>query len=1641
MATSMMSDSIASQELLNQYLAAQLPFPNAPSRGAIEKLIGETQISLECLFPSFKDTCTSLKSTSDKISKLFDKITDMLTQYVDPKKVRLVTFVLNQLYLVKDNISIPRFFSFLLSVYLYLGKTYSEFVDLVKRLINVCVDEPVNIPTLGNTYPEVIPGEAQMGILGIVESALDAVSDNVSLVTGGVTLLLTSILGFSLDLTSVSNLMRKIKFTGDGLSSVNHWVRDIVDYIVDQYYQHIYGCTKKEMALRQVVPLFAKYQQRVYTLLSIPSAKFLESKYLCDKVKDTYKMGQEISCSLAAKDRLLARELSYVFSNTERKFLPLYENVKSSPLFLNVTRNRPNTLYFYGEPGVGKSNLINFLSVNLAKELYPERTFNGENSVMWSRRVENEFHDGYAHQPIVQFDDFLQAVDSKTNPNPEIRELIYMVNDAPYQLHMSDIKEKKSVYFDSDHVFASSNIKVPTVQSIHDVSALRRRFDFAYHVHVKPEYGVMHRVGNKSYLRVDTTKVSSPLDMSIYELHMYDLETGNPCASADGTPVVYDYRQMFNHYVAHVRKSKDKAQCVRQVIYEQLGVQISTEDFQNMFETQTLDSLIGEAFTVLDDGESHEIPSLDSLYAPPTPEGELFPDIEAYLSDSFEGTPCAEIMRHLSEQSETYEVACDENDEDDVDNMSDRTSSNSYLQEIRHKCSQLYASVPKCFSYAFEKIRKILRKIYDSFSKNNMLKLLGLATLVGTAVLYLFYPKNSGCKLATVQKNIFSHVCKSACDKCEYIKNICGGFITLDSTKQPRYQLADWNLRAAQILARDDSRYNPIVDYWHQFIDDLGIKGESQFMTRANRRRSRRVVCESYGRDSVACSNPEAYGRVAGFAAGCESYGRENVVAGEVQVGTNLNLDSVLAASEQYLNVVMRNSVQVVTTRFEGRGLFVVGRVMLINRHYADMIKQVDTFEIVNPCQDKGTIVYVKECQFVDVEREGHPQDLTLVSLPRMIPCRPSLLNKLVQSSQQAFVDESGATLVGFKKIKGVHTFSEQHMPHVDVQNVMSKNAAGVSYELRKAYAYNAHTTKGDCGMLLFTHSPKVGAKLIGFHASGNRKYGLGFSEALNLRSMEEALAKLDADRRVSYEYPEASFKGVTQNFDLGDVVHIGDAGVTVMAAEKTEISPSVLNGVLAEPKCKPAHLRDFTRNGETISPMKKGLAKVANIQQRLDPELLQIAAEDTKRTVLKMNDPPKYGVLSYEEAISGVEGDDYLSGIKRQTSPGYPWVSQKKTKLPGKKEWLNVITPEGVTDDYRYDHPDLKAAVQQRVEKAKQGIRIPAIYTATLKDERRPIEKVDAGKTRVFTAAPQDYVIPVRQYFLDFVAAVQRNRVLNEVAVGIDHNVEWGQLYQWLQAYGDCNIAGDFSNFDGSLLSEVLWKILDIINEWYDDGEENQLVRRILFEDIVNSFVYCKGYIIQWTHSQPSGNPLTVIINSLFQMVVFRYVYIQLKCANHLPKVCDFRRNVRMVVYGDDGVLSVREHVVTWFNQTSITKAFAQIGLTYTDEAKTGVLYQHRSLLDVTFLKRSFKFVEGVWQGALDRDVIYEMCLWTRNKFNKEQTVYNVQDALREATNHGREFYNAFSHEVESACAKVDLEIDVYTYDEMLEWKYAHFL
>ncbi|ALS55295.1 non-structural polyprotein [Anopheles C virus] len=653
---------------------------------------------------------------------------------------------------------------------------------------------------------------------------------------------------------------------------------------------------------------------------------------------------------------------------------------------------------------------------------------------------------------------------------------------------------------------------------------------------------------------------------------------------------------------------------------------------------------------------------------------------------------------------------------------------------------------------------------------------------------------------------------------------------------------------------------------------------------------------------------------------------------------------------------------------------------------------------------------------------DGELVDAILVNLHGLgVRIHPDLRGKIVTVRDQAHLSTTFHAILTTMSRKPPLTTSQQVVKGVKpMDKILHINLPvgdkTTQYTQRDCYKYYSVTVVGDCGALLVAQNHAIVRKIFAMHIAGAEEngYACPINQEMLARGFKKfALLEARITAQMSFEAPKDAIEGPCQTPE-GLFAPIGKAPIGVGMSTKTAIRPSRLYGRITKPTTAPSYLGK--------DALYRGLTKCGVRTVNIQPEYIDAAANDVARYVLNQHvghvDRERYTrILSYEEAVKGVPYDDFMKSVTRVTSPGYPYCLDTGN-MPGKSKWM------GLEQDFDMTSPAalaLRKDVESLLEDCKNGLVRDVVFVDTLKDERRELIKVEAKKTRVFSAGPQHFVIAFRQYFLPFSAWVMHNRIENEVAVGTNpFSMDWHNIAVRMRSKGRHIIAGDFSNFDGSLNAQVLWTIFwKIFVPWLNDieplgtpkNEENLRVCTSLWTHLVHSVHICGDNLYMWTHSQPSGNPFTVIINSLYNSVIMRVVwqYIMAKEEPKLRTMNHFNQHVAMVSYGDDNLLNISEGVIDIFNQLTISEAMRWIGHEYTDETKTGEAAPYRTLEEVRFLKRGFRMDHLLcrWVAPLKKDVIYEMLNWTRKGINPDDvTMMIIDTAFREISYHGREAF-----------------------------------
>lgn len=698
------------------------------------------------------------------------------------------------------------------------------------------------------------------------------------------------------------------------------------------------------------------------------------------------------------------------------------------------------------------------------------------------------------------------------------------------------------------------------------------------------------------------------------------------------------------------------------------------------------------------------------------------------------------------------------------------------------------------------------------------------------------------------------------------------------------------------------------------------------------------------------------------------------------------------------------------------------GHWCMINAHYITLFREYgitneDVLILASPGHTEGVQIPAS-CIYNgrEITRAGEQADMWAFKTPKSVNMFPDLTKHMHTRAMMNDLAEGTSSLL---VVPGKDFI--MHSCHLirKVSETLEMNHNGTYLRSVKCmtYEFDARTVKGDCGSLYVVDTNNIKSKVVGLHFAGQPTGG-----ACAIPLVQEDF------KFVSDEYEVIPPSCVTvdpQNcvfpIELNGIIPVGNAK-PVHSSITSAMEKTFIFGEVQETTVLPAKLgRLLDVNGSGMKAIKKVLPTTPYI-----PEDEIVMARESFCEMLWKGHPTTKRVFTKMEAVTGLieEEEKYIRAINRSTSSGYPWMLSNSN---GKKNMFNYnekttewkILPKG---------QEVFDCIDEKLNAMKQGTYTSSIYVDTLKDETRPIEKVLAGKTRLFSAAPVDFVILFRMFFLAFLNWVMVNKIDNEVAVGIcAQSVEWNKLARHLLRRGNNVVAGDFTNYDGTLNTQLLHTALDIINDWYDD--EHTLTRTMIFEDIVHSAHIAENNVYYWTHSLPSGNPATAVLNSMYNSLACRVAYNRLtKGTAYYGK---FNKYVSMVSYGDDNLLSLDTEILDIVNQQTLTEAFASFGMTYTDETKSNTDLPYKKLEECGFLKRGFRFDKDikVWLGPLQQNSINERLNWQhKHPDARSITILNAEGAIAEWALHDQDQFEFWARKIQGILKAKGVFIPVYS-------------
>ncbi|APG78485.1 hypothetical protein 1 [Wenling picorna-like virus 5] len=1380
--------------------------------------------------------------------------------------------------------------------------------------------------------------------------------------------------------------MSKVNAVSTGLSGLIESFSEASRLITNWIKVQILGCDPATIA--EEVDPYCAWCDRVDALWKCQSRK--EAEWTLDHLKEfdaLYEEGTNLrrNTHWLNKDRALNTQ----FTTRMNLLFKLQDEINQGNI-RQSTRVEPFLLNFFGESAVGKSLLVPSVISEFMAEFHTEefvRQKYDHNACCFTRKSGDDRWDGVGNQRVIYYDDWMQVKDSTTNPSKELFEVIELSNSSPFTPLMAALDKKGKVRLEPELIILSCNEMKPDIVSLSKPVAVYRRFDMLWKV--LPHEDIVHKGLMSKDLLVERHEsrscgcnhYDSSICMNANKFQRYKVEQRINDVGGDdiqvgcefvpiGEPVQREeMMEIFrNELRAHKTQRKSRLQFFKDYgkkkVYEKLEKALGGNDQSTVNLGGEMDSDVKVVTEAADDWDG----------------------------EGFRGSMLAETIDRLREESNDlhhdFQEPSDLWDTDSEDEADQDFTPFEEDTDLKKLAGSMYTGTPitvRCVDtpgcqlsrctrcnpkehWVKTRLKKIMSRVKQFILDHPILSIFGTAMIV--------WQLSSSMLSLVKKKTTYEAENDDSCTKIDVRHKNCRSyrreenFIIIDDEDESEEKTLKENKcecenddsctkvdmkRCQKRTFRTEHNNDPSIcdkcDSSDVKVDSSPVKQEVREKTYTKENDDsctkldhRRAKQRTYRKEGLASSLAPSKGlfknKKKDIHARQQEWwaGVQNLVPDDSDV---INVTTQGVSDPNLIGIMKKVFKQTYLLETHlghklGSCVVVKGRLILTFGHVASFVK-------CNRCFIRNVQTGVAyELDSFNYDVCGDSQDAIIFEGPRQMPAGSDIIHHFMSDfTASDRVNYTVRLLVpnlgnSPDTVTQIHCGSAKALDRV----VSYDDGDGAEVIMRQYYMYKFDTQKGFCGSLLYKEDSKNSAKIIGMHVCGVEKKSVGLASAICCEAIRECVSQFSVENQCSFPIDDYKADMSVPGPHLEKLGYMGRAVHSITDQRVTKISPSAFYGWDGEPIKKPALLCG-TYEGVNIKDIARQKLYKGGFTAK-NKTMLEVVRKAVGHSIESSSTLQPF-LWTIEEAAFGVPGRPFCDAVDMNTSSGMPWKLSAKGQ--GKKSYLNK--------GKNFIKKDLRDAVQNRIDAAKDNRRLPVVWSDHYKDELRLNEKVH--KPRLFSGGPLDYTLTIRMYFGQWCAAVMDGRIENEIGVGINpHGPEWTLLAKTMQANSTHIACADFEKYDGSLDPDIMWAALDMINDWYDD--EHKDVRRVLFEDIVNAVHQAGGQYYQMDHGNPSGNALTALLNSVYQLIAIKYTMMNMGYS-----LGDILKKVRMITYGDDNMMSVVGGESFLSMQSLRDALWSELGLSMTNASKTGVP-AYGPIEDADFLSRKFRLEDTVY-------------------------------------------------------------------------------
>jgi len=302
----------------------------------------------------------------------------------------------------------------------------------------------------------------------------------------------------------------------------------------------------------------------------------------------------------------------------------------------------------------------------------------------------------------------------------------------------------------------------------------------------------------------------------------------------------------------------------------------------------------------------------------------------------------------------------------------------------------------------------------------------------------------------------------------------------------------------------------------------------------------------------------------------------------------------------------------------------------------------------------------------------------------------------------------------------------------------------------------------------------------------------------------------------------------------------------------------------------------------------KRALNKYSIMRKTFNPAASMMAWDMMRREIAFL---PKFAQSSFSEVVTEID---------KTKSPGYPWNT------------MGFTTKGQVLEKYG-----------EYLEWCYNGGQPESFWCIQLKNELRPVEKVEADKTRIFVISDVKHNIQVMRFTLKLATALTEAWKQWTSGVGASkYKGDWHFMVDDIAAFPNA-FAADLSSCDMSVPFDWLrYFLLEFLPGFivFNDNEEFEFYCDVMRAEIDKYIVTVTGDLLRSSDTIPSGSFLTIWLTVFYCRWMRYYAWVSLTELGGSTIYSYFRKNTRARHVGDDSLESSSDEILPVWNPKNIS-------------------------------------------------------------------------------------------------------------------------